>query len=463
MYIQHLMKISEVLDVTDGKLIYGNPEEYISKISIDSRNFNAGETFLAIKGKNFDGHNFIDEVIQKGAKAIIIHDPQSIVHNTGCSIILVKDTLTALGQLAAAHRQKFQIPIIAVTGSNGKTTTKEMIASVLSQWFLNDVVKSKGSFNNNVGLPLTLLELRNTTKAVVIEIGMNHPGEIDRLAQLAQPTIGVLTNIGESHIGNLGSKENIALAKAELLRHINPKGEVVPLSAVCLNRDDPYIWQMRNLFSGKIISYGLSKEAKIRASNLIQEAQKIRFVFNDNVEIEISVLGLYNVYNALAAIAIGLYLDIELTLIKKALSEFTPPQWRMNINDVSGVRFINDAYNANPVSMREALITLNNLPVKGRRIVVMGDMLELGLLSEELHRQIGDFISQTKANILITVGELSRFTALQAESCGVETITCSSNQEVTDKLQQLLKSGDCVLFKGSREMKLEEIIKKYVL
>lgn len=459
MYIRHLMKISEVLKVTDGKLIYGDPEGYISKISIDSRNFNAGETFLSIKGKNFDGHNFINEVIQKGAKAVIIHNPESIVHNTNCSIILVKDTLTALGQIATAHRQKFQIPIIAVTGSNGKTTTKEMIASVLSQWFLSDVVKSMGSFNNDVGLPLTLLELRNTTQAAVIEIGMNRPGEIDKLAQLTQPTIGVLTNIGESHIGNLGSKENIALAKAELLRHI----EVAPLSAVCLNIDDPYIWQMRNLFSGKIISYGLSKEAKIRASNLIQDDKKIRFIFNDNVEMEIPVLGLYNVYNALAAIAIGLYLDIDLTLIKKALSEFTPPQWRMNINDVSGVRFINDAYNANPVSMREALITLGNIPVKGRRIVIMGDMLELGVLSEELHRQIGDFMSQTMVNILITVGKLSRFAALQAESCGIETIICSSNQEVTDKLQQLLKSGDCVLLKGSRGMKLEEIIKKYVL
>lgn len=441
------IKVERILRVTEGNLICGQRDSYISHISTDSRTIKPGETFLALKGERFDGHSFIQDVVNKGAGGLIVSE-EALAYPEGLIIIRVKNTLAALGQIACDYRQGFQIPLVAVTGSNGKTTTKEMLYAILSQRF--ETVKSEKSFNNDIGLPLTLLELKDTSQAVVVELGMNHPGEISKLAQLAKPTIGIITNVGTSHIGYLGSKENIAQAKAELLPYIS--------QMVCLNRDDDYVWSMRQLFSGQIVSFGLSKEADVRATNLRQHDQGIEFTLNDYQQIQTPVLSLANVYNALAAISVGLHLRIELNLIQSALAQFKPLSGRMELLEINGVKIINDAYNANPNSMEQALLTLKSLPCNARRIMVIGDMLELGDMSEQLHLQTGKLISQSGVDWLITIGELAQLAGQQANIYGTKVIACCSNSEAAERLQELLQPDDWVLLKGSRRMKLEEIV-----
>lgn len=440
------IKIDEILQTTKGDLVCGNINQWIIKISTDSRQTTEGDLFIAIKGERFDGHNFIDEVIKKGACGIIIS--QDIKPDLSVTTIKVKDTLIALGKIAAAYRQKFNIPIIAVTGSNGKTTTKEMIGHLLSQKF--NTLRSRSSFNNAIGLPMTLLELNNTTQSAVVEIGMNQIGEIKNLAQIAMPTMAIITNIGESHIGYLKTKENIAREKTQLL-------EVLPKEGIAiLNNDDEYLSNIK--FNGKLITYGIRRKSDMTAQNLYQDTNGIRFTINNTYELKIPILGLQNVYNALGAVVVACELGLNFDQIKDAFLDFKAPYGRMELSSYRDVKIINDAYNANPSSVKVALETLSQIPAKGRKILVMGDMLELGELSERFHRAIAKEIISHGVNILVTIGENAGWTAAESLKQGIEVYRCDSNDEIISKLKGMIKEGDVVLVKGSRRMKLEEVV-----
>ncbi len=468
------IKIAEILQVTEGELLQGDKDKWITKISTDSRQITQGDLFIALKGDKFDGHDFIEEVIKKGTGALIISKNTPPIPNSQfpIPIIKVKDTLIALGKIAAYYRQKFKIPIIAITGSNGKTTTKEMAWQLLSQKF--NTLKSKSSFNNAIGLPLTLLELKNVTQSAILEIGMNHVGEIKYLSEIAKPTIAIITNIGESHIGSLKTKENIAKEKAQILETLPDEGISI------LNRDDDYLNRIK--CKGKLITYGIRNSADINAQNLHQDINGINFTLkisstfrkpqlvedispnkfghpmNNTYKVTIPILGLHNVYNVLGATAIAYAIGLNFDQIKDAYKDFKTPYGRMELNSHGKIRIINDSYNANPASMKAALETLRQIHTNGRKILIMGDMLELGELSEDFHRAIGKEIIRNGVNVLFTIGDDAALSSDEAYKVGLEVYKCDSNDEIISKLKSMLIANDMVLVKGSRRMKLEEVV-----
>lgn len=469
-----IIKISEILQSTEGELICGDKDKWITKISTDSRQIAQGDLFIALKGDRFDGHDFIEEVIKKGAGALIISKniPSITDYRLSVTVIKVNDTLIALGKIAADYRQKFEIPIIAITGSNGKTTTKEMAWRLLSQKF--NTLKSTSSFNNAIGLPLTLLELKNTIQSAVVEIGMNQPGEIKCLTQITKPTVALITNIGESHIGHLKTLENIAREKAQILEAVKDKGIAI------LNRDDDYSNRIK--FKGKLITYGIRNLADINAQDLQQDINGIKFTLkisstlrkpqlvedispnkfghpmNNNYKVTIPILGLHNVYNVLGATAIAYAVGLKFEEIKDAYQDFKTLYGRMELSSYGKIKIINDAYNANPTSMKAALETLNRIHTEGRKILVMGDMLELGNLSDFFHRTIAKEIITNGVNVLFTTGKSAALSADEAHKVGLEVYKCGSNDEIISKLKSILRAKDVVLVKGSRRMKLEEVV-----
>ncbi|MEW6097311.1 MAG: UDP-N-acetylmuramoyl-tripeptide--D-alanyl-D-alanine ligase [bacterium] len=447
------IKIDEILQAIEGELLQGDKDKWIAKISTDSRQITQGDLFIALKGDRFDGHDFVEEVIKKEAGALVISkDIQPVTsYQLPITIIKVRDTLIALGKIAAYYRQKFEIPIVAITGSNGKTTTKEMAWQLISQKL--NTLKCKGSFNNAIGLPLTLLELKNTTQSAVVEIGMNQVGEIKYLATIAKPTVALITNIGESHIGYLKTKENIANEKAQILDAVKDKGIAI------LNLDDDYSNRMK--FKGRLITYGIRNSADINAQDIHQDINGIKFTLilaNNHYKLAIPILGLHNVYNVLGATAIAYALGLNFDEIKDAYKDFKTPYGRMELRSHGKIKIINDAYNANPTSMKAAVQTLNQIHTKGRKILVMGDMLELGELSESFHRAIAKEIVTNGVDVLFTIGENASLTSDEAHKVGLEVYKCDSNEEIVSKLKSMLKAGDSVLVKGSRRMKLEEVV-----
>ncbi len=459
------LKIDEILLSTGGELLQGDKDKWICGISTDSRQpIIQGQMFIALKGDKFDGHDFIEEVIKKGVSALIISSNfQFPISNfqSPISIIKVKNTLIALGKIAADYRQKFQIPIVAITGSNGKTTTKEMAAILLAKKF--NTLKSRSSFNNAIGLPLTLLELNNTTQAAVVEIGMNQVGEIKYLAQIAKPTIGLITNIGESHLGYLHSRANIAQEKAQLLEAMD--------GIAILNRDDYYSNRIK--FKGQKITFGIRHRADITAEDVTQNANGINFKIYrtyrtyrsyksyksyKSYSVTVPILGLHNVYNVLGATAIACAAGIEWELIKDAYQELKTPYGRMGLHFYGDVRVINDAYNANPTSMKAALETLSQIQTRGRKIFVMGDMLELGDFSKSFHRTVVKKAIETGVNILFTIGKEAARAAKDAGKQGVTVYQCETNEEIITRLKKILAAQDIILIKGSRKMKLEEVV-----
>ncbi|MFH1097463.1 MAG: UDP-N-acetylmuramoyl-tripeptide--D-alanyl-D-alanine ligase [Candidatus Desantisbacteria bacterium] len=447
------ISVNEILIATEGELVCGDREWLLEAgVSTDSRGILSEQLFIALKGENFDGHKFIGQVIDRGAGGVIFSDEVGI-GQIPCAI-KVKDTLAALGHLAAYYRSKFNIPIIGITGSNGKTTTKEMLGDVLSkQW---TVLRNKKNFNNAIGLPLTLLELDNSAQFCVAEMGMNHPGEIAYLANIANPGIGVITNVSESHIGHFEDKKAIAMAKFELIEAMGGGGIAI------LNADDPFVVRMAGQYKGRVVFFGLNSNADVFATGIKEDDSGIRFrvSLNDGKyeEIFMPIHGRHNVYNALAVCGVLVALGLDLSLAASGLEGFKLPDSRMEIIESHGLRIINDAYNANPGSMKAALSTLSGIACSGRRIVVMGDMLELGKWSEELHRDVGMYISDAGIDVLVTVGQNSAFAASEAKDRGVKTFACQDHAEAIHILKAMIKSGDVVLIKGSRGMRMEEAV-----
>lgn len=444
--------ISDVLRVCNGKMIRGNEELELGDFSKDTRTIKKGEVYLGIKGENFDGNKYFKEAINKGAIACILDNIREDEIQNYDNIILVNDTIKALQEIAKYKRSLYDIPVVAVTGSVGKTSTKDIIYSVLSTKY--NVLKTEGNNNNHIGLPLTILKLKNHD-AMVVEMGMNHFGEISLLSNIAKPTIAVITNIGTSHIGILGSRENILKAKLEILDGMNKNDLII------VNNDNDLLhkWQKENCTKYNIQTYGIENESDYHAYDINIE-ENVSTYFVNGKKITLNLPGKVFIYNSLCAVAVGEKLDINLDMIISGLKNVTLTKRRMEIIEKDNIKIINDAYNSSYDSLKASIEYLRK--VKGnRKIAVLGDMLELGNYSKELHEKVSNVLYENKIDILITVGKYSNYMANKAIELGLKDVyKCMNNQEAIDKVKNLMKGGDVILIKASNSMKFDEIVKK---
>lgn len=444
------MFTTEEIAKATGGTASGHAE--VTKVVIDNREVVPGSMFIAIKGERLDGHQFIPSAVEAGAVAVMCSKDVEC----GVPTIKVKDTTQAFLDLARYYRKEFDIPVVGLTGSVGKTTTKEMIWCVLNAKYIAH--KTYFNWNNEIGLPKVLLGLEPENTAAVIEMGMNHKGEISRLSKTALPTIGVITNIGVSHIENLGSRDGILAAKMEILDGMKPG------STLILNADNDKLSTVKRE-DYVIKHFGIHHDADVRAENIVYDDDDTKFdavTKNNRVRVAIPTTGEHNVYDALAAIAVGQELDISLEDCAKALKNYTPAGMRENIVKKGGVTVIEDAYNASPDSMKAMAETLTLKGAPGRRkIAVIADMLELGDYSEQAHRQAGKYMADAKVDMLLTYGPMSKYAAESARENGlVRVFDFDDKDDLAQKLISMLKPGDVVAFKGSRGMKLEEVIAK---
>jgi UDP-N-acetylmuramoyl-tripeptide--D-alanyl-D-alanine ligase len=456
------INVNELIKVVGGEVqggTYSN-DRRIQGITIDSRKTEKGNLFVAIPGEKFDGHQFLNEVIEKGAAAVVVGKEEWSAQLPEISarsvVVAVSDTKLALRDLASWYREKFDIPVVAVTGTNGKTTTKDMTAQVLSTKY--QVLKSPESYNNTIGVPLTIFQLDPSTEILVLELGMSSPGEIETLTRLSRPKIGVITNIGPAHLESMQNMEKIAQAKFEL-----PDNMPSPRTLV-LNADDKVLAKrLTPKRPGEtMISFGINSKADFVADRIQTNGNGyVGFRVNQGLSVNLPLLGYHNVYNALAAFAVGDLLGVEKEEIKRNMECFAPSRLRMELVRIGDINIINDSYNANPVSMEKSLETLKNLKASGRKIAVLGDMLELGEESLDFHLQVGRKAAKLGIDLLILVGELARFIGEGAKESGMrpgDVLNFENNQEVSFYLLENLKDGDLVLVKGSRRMKTEEIV-----
>lgn len=451
-----MFKVNEIIKATSGKLIQGNLSDEIAGISTDSRNLNAPEAFLALKGNNFDGHDFIDQALKGKVSCLIVEKELALPIPKEITVIRVKDTTLALGDIARYQRQKFDLPVIAVTGSNGKTTTKEMIAWVLSE--NSQVLKNEGTKNNAIGLPQTLIRLSAKDRFAVVEIGTNHFGEVDYLTKIACPNIGLITNIALSHLEFLKNLNGILKEKSTLLDNLKK-----PAFAV-LCADDKLLKRIivEKNQEKYVFSYGIDEKSDFCASEIRLRDGKVEFKVNRKFNFALSTLGYYNIYNALGAISVGRLLGLSYPEISARLSIFKFPKGRLNLIECKGLKFIDDTYNSNPFSFKAALTAMDSVKCKGKKILIMGDMLELGEQKELLHRQIARSITNS-CDLLVTVGSLARLTAEQARESGFKKqniFCCDNSKEARDLLLNKILPGksDLILVKGSRSMKMEEVL-----
>jgi UDP-N-acetylmuramoyl-tripeptide--D-alanyl-D-alanine ligase len=451
-----MFRIDEIIQATKGLLIQGSLTNKISGISTDSRRLKPFEVFLALRGENFDGHDFVAQAIKSKASCLIVQKHPEFLIPASVTVIKVKDTTIALGDIARFQRQKINLPVIAVTGSNGKTTTKEMIAWVLSAHAR--VLKNEGTKNNQIGLPQTLVQLTKKDQYAVVEIGTNHFGEVDYLAKIAKPNIGVITNIGLSHLEFLKDLKGVAKEKSTLLDNL-----AKPAIAL-LNADDKSLNGLinRSIKGWQCFSFGIHEKSDFCASGIKFRNERVEFRVNSKFNFQLPTLGDYNIYNALAAIAVGRICGLSYSVIRSRLATFKFPKGRLNFIKVKGLRFIDDTYNSNPLSLNAALAALGAVSCKGRKILVMADMLELGKQKELLHRQIAWSITNS-CDRLITVGRLARITAKAARQNGLAAkhIFCCANALAARELlfkKIFPKADDLILVKGSRSMKMEEVL-----
>ena len=454
--------VSRLLEATRGKLLSKMLDIDFKGISIDSRQIRPDEIFVAIKGSNHDAHSFINEVLAKKVRGVMINQasqgslPPDLITKSRVIIIGVPDTTRALGDLAAYNRRRSNIKVVAITGSNGKTTTRKMVSQIISSRF--NTLSTKGNFNNEFGLPLTLFNLSPEHQAAVLELGMNHAGEISRLGEICSPDIGLITNIGFAHLEGLGSLKAILKAKTELLKQIKPNGWLV------LNADDPLLLSLAEKFE-KVILFGLSDRAMVRARAVKQKYDRICFDLilpgKPAVSINLNGTGKIMVQNALAAAAVGHILEISPDMIKNGLESFTLAQGRMNIlKTKNGYSIIDDTYNANPDSVKAAINGLISLKGVGRGFIVIGDMLELGDSSIKMHQGIGSFLAKAGAAGLYACGKFAQAVAEGAikEKMPAQDIIIDEKPALISHLVKRLEPGDWVLVKGSRKTAMEEVV-----
>ncbi|MDD6665542.1 MAG: UDP-N-acetylmuramoyl-tripeptide--D-alanyl-D-alanine ligase [Eubacterium coprostanoligenes] len=438
------LKLSEIAPYLGAT--YNKDAEFDS-VCIDTRKITKGCLFICIKGERFDAHQFADEALSLGASAVMIHFD---IEPNG-AYIKVDDTAKAMLRLSGYYRSKFDIPVIGLTGSVGKTTTKEFTHLVVSAKY--NAIKTLGNLNNEIGVPQMLFQIDNSTEAAVIEMGMNHFGEISRLVNEVEPTIGLITNIGVSHIENLGSREGILKAKLELCEGL---AEGAPL---ILNGDNDMLQTVKDEHH-KVVFYGI-ENGEFKAENIVEADDSTSFdvaYYGKKQHITIPTIGIHNVYNALAAFVVGYFLHIDPQLSADALADYVPAGMRQKVVDVDGITSIEDCYNASPDSMRAALKTLSD--IKGnKKIAVLGDMLELGDYAKTAHTEVGNAVAENKIEYLLAYGNDAKFYVDGAKQGGVKNAFLFDDKEkLSEMLLNIASKGDAVLFKGSRGMKLEDVI-----
>jgi UDP-N-acetylmuramoyl-tripeptide--D-alanyl-D-alanine ligase len=445
--------VQEIVRATQGALVVGDLAVSVSGVGIDSRTLGVGEAFFAIKGHHLDGHRFVGEAASRGAACLVVHGVPDPIP-AGVPLVLVDDTTRALGRLAAAHRARFAGPVVAVTGSNGKTTTKEMIAAVLAtRW---RVLKPESSFNNQWGLPLTLLRLAPEHEALVVEIGTNQKGEIALLAGLAQPTVGVVTTVAAVHVEFLGSLDGVREEKAGLVRALRADGCAV------LNADDPRVAAMARDTAARVITYGRAPGATVGlAGDPADEPEGLRLALETGgrrAEARLAFAGAHNATNALAAAGAGLALGLDLEEIARGLAQARPVKGRCVWRPAGGVRILDDTYNANPASVKAALDTAAAHRGAHRLVVVLGDMLELGALTEGAHREAGRQVAAAGAAEFVGMGPQARLAVEAARAAGLaEAAHTLTTEDTVAFLLKRLTPGDLVLVKGSRGMRMERV------
>ena len=448
-----MFTIDEISEITKGKLLNLRANARAAAgVSIDSRTIKNGEIFVAIPGEKYDGHDFIGAAIKKGAAGVVFSKKIDRDFNPEGNIFFIKvgDTLKALGQLASFHRRRFDIPAIAVTGSNGKTTTKEMIAAVLGNGW--HPLKNSGTQNNLIGVPLTLFKLTDAYESLVVELGMNKKGEIGKLAEISRPNIGVITNVGPSHLQYLGDLDGVYQAKKELLDFLG-RGNIA-----LLNGDDPLLSRFKRQ-DLKIIRFGIEKGADFRAEGIAMDGRDWSFrVAGEPYSLRLPAY--HDIYNALAAISVGTLFNIPPKEMRETLADYVSLDKRMVRGIIEGVEFIDDTYNSNPLSMRSAIATLSSYNAKGCKILISGDMLELGPKSAYYHSKIGELVAESGIDKFISVGKLARNSFAAAKRKGMQDIWfCKTSEEAASVLREVVKPDDVVLVKGSRGMQMEEVIK----
>lgn len=449
-----MFDIKDILEATEGRLLKGKTEIDFSCVSTDTRTLKQGALFIAIKGPNFDGHNFIEEAGSKGAIGALVNEGTNVasLNFDGLVIIEVKDTVKALGDIARSHRRKFDIPIIAVTGSNGKTTTKDMISAVLAKKY--SVLKNEGTENNFIGVPLTLLRLNSAYEIAVLELGSSHSGEIARLAEIVQPSCGVILNICPSHLEFFNTLDKVREEKLSLLKRLGSDGISV------VSGDDAQLVKEAKAMCAEALTFGLNAGCEFRATNIRESEGGIDFTLNSGHKFHIGILGRHNIYNAVASVAVSSLYGVTVEEVAAILKDFKLPKLRMEFMEAEGIKFIFDCYNSNPSSMASAIDTIKGINTARRKILVAGDMLELGEASSDFHKRIGKLAAEAKVDILMGVGPLSRFIleGAQEEGIGGDSLLHFENSVAAAKaLRDILRKGDLVLVKGSRGMKMEEI------
>ena len=430
-----------------------DPKAIAQGYSIDSRTIQPGELFFAVKGERMDGHEFVQQALEKGAVAAVVRQDHMARYPVQARLMAVEDTLIALQTLGAAVRRMWGKPLVGVTGSTGKTTTKDAIAHVLSARFR--VLKSEGNFNNHFGLPLMLLKIQPEDEAAVIEMGMSHRGEIAALAKIAQPEIGVVTNVAPVHLEFFKSVAEIARAKYELIESLPLGGTAI------LNADDEYVSQFGRDFHGKVVRYGFHSTANVRAENVEprgSEGSVFDVVAGGRRErAALRLVGTHNIYNAVAAVGVGLERGLSLAEAAGALATLVPADKRGAVVQLGNITIINDCYNSNPTALNAMVDTLATMPAK-RRIVIAGEMLELGPAGEELHRRSGQHMAKKGIDILVGVRGLAKPMVEAAAAAGMRAEFVATPEEAGEWLAREGRDGDVVLLKASRGVKLERAL-----
>ena len=438
------MTIDEIVQATGGRVLSGKQETF-SGLSIDSRNIESGQLFVALRGERFDGHDFVRDALQNGSGAMVSVPPAEPGRQK--TIIHVKNTLRALHDIARFLRLKRNIPVVSVTGTNGKTTTKELIASILSQ--KHRVLKTTGNFNNHIGLPLCVANMQGDEEFAVLEMGSNARGDIRELCGIVQPDLAVVTNVGQAHLEGFGSLEAVRDTDLEVLEQVK---------TVSVNSDDLFLMQGMTGFEGRTITYGIDHAADFTAKDIRLARQGSTFTLctpkNGEIEVSLKLSGRFNITNALAAASIACELGISIEEVKQGLEVFSGVPMRLELRTFSGALVINDVYNANPASMEEALKELVRLR-KGRTLAVLGDMLELGTYSEDAHRSLVQKLNDLPIDLLIAVGpEMRKASAVFSGVCH----QAADSDEARTLLLGMLHEGDTILIKGSRGLRMEKVL-----
>lgn len=450
--------IADWIEAVGGELMSGDADTRIAGVSTDSRTLEAGQLFVALHGPNFDGHNYLEQAVEKGAVAAIVSNPEAAEKvRKSTAVVKVDETLKALGRLATAYRARFDIPVAALSGSSGKTTTKEILRSIVEP---AGGLVTRGNFNNRIGVPLTVFRLEPEHTMAVFELAMNHSGELAELTEIVKPETVALTNVGTAHIGNFASIEALRDAKGELIDHSREDAAIV-INADCFGS----IETVRKFAGDRpVVTFAIEQPAGVRAEN-IQAIDPIGYRFDmvmpDAREtVELHAFGKHNIENALCAATMARLLEIEMDRICEGIESFRPAAMRSEIIQVGKITIIADCYNANPDSVEAAIQALSEYPAQRRRVFLFSDMLEMGDEADMAHRQVGQAVAESRIDLFATTGDLARWASWEAARMGVHVGHFQTKEDAAQALADELKRGDVLLVKGSRLMQLEDVIER---